>query len=55
MTREAALKFLADPENWNGNPHDQTAILYGHFTPYELAVVALSAEDSEVEISDVRG
>ncbi len=38
------LAYLADPENWVGNPHDQTSTLHGHFTPFELALAALSPE-----------
>jgi hypothetical protein len=38
-----ALAYLADPENWLGDPHDQTATLHGHDTPYELAVASLAA------------
>jgi len=45
---ETALEELADPENWHGNPHDQSAWLFGHFTPYELAREALGLpEDPE--------
>lgn len=35
------LEFLADPESWLGDPHDQTSTLHGHFTPFELACRAL--------------
>jgi len=40
-----ALRYLADPENWLGDPHDQEATLHGHDTPFELAVMALTAPD----------
>lgn len=33
----AALEYMADKDSWLGNPHDQTAVLFGHDTPYELA------------------
>ena len=39
----AALTILADPENWAGDPLTHDAALYGHDTPYELAVTALDA------------
>ncbi len=42
---KTALDYLADPQSWGGNPHDQTTPLYGHDTPFELAVAALSPED----------
>jgi hypothetical protein len=42
---EAALAYLADHESWQGDPHDQTATLHGHFTPFELARKALGADD----------
>lgn len=37
-----ALEYLADPQSWGGDPLDQQAWLYGHDTPYELAVTALA-------------
>lgn len=42
---ENALRILGDPENWQGDPHDQAATLYGHFTPFELARKALGTDD----------
>lgn len=36
-----ALQVLADRSNWSDDPETHGAILYGHFTPYELAVEAL--------------
>lgn len=36
-----ALAYLADPESWGGDPLSHDAVLYGHDTPYELAVTAL--------------
>jgi hypothetical protein len=36
-----ALEILADESNWSRNPMSHDAVLYGHFTPYELAVDAL--------------
>lgn len=36
-----ALAYLADPDSWLGDPHDQTAVLLGHDTPFELARQAL--------------
>jgi hypothetical protein len=44
---EKTLAYLADPESWQGNPHDNTSVLFGHFTPYELAREALGLESSE--------
>ncbi|MGA2455583.1 MAG: hypothetical protein ABSG93_18915 [Solirubrobacteraceae bacterium] len=40
----AALEYLADPENWLGDPLSQESTLHGHDTPYELAVAALALE-----------
>ena len=48
-----ALVYLADPESWSGNPHDQAAMLHGHFTPFELARQALGVDD-EAEIVRLR-
>ncbi len=42
---ERALRELADPENWHGNPESQDAWLFGRYTPYELAVEALAGRD----------
>lgn len=42
-----ALVYLADPESWQGNPHDHASVLLGHFTPYELARETLGLEHSE--------
>ncbi len=42
---KAALDYLADPQSWGGNPRDQTTPLYGHDTPFELALAALSPEE----------
>lgn len=39
-----ALAYLADPDNWLGDPLDQTSTLHGHFTPFELARRALGQE-----------
>jgi hypothetical protein len=57
-----ALAYLADPENWLGDPHDQAATLHGHDTPYELAGAALAAHEEprtdvliEVEQLDTAG
>ena len=36
-----ALEYLADPESWLGDPHDQRSSLFGHDTPFELAAQAL--------------
>lgn len=36
-----ALLYLADEENWLGDPHAYGAPLHGHETPYELAVRVL--------------
>lgn len=36
------LRYLADPESWGGDPRSHDAVLYGHDTPYELALAALS-------------
>jgi hypothetical protein len=44
---EQALRILADPENWLGDPHDQSSTLHGHFTPFELAVASLSGENEQ--------
>ncbi len=41
---KAALEVLADPENWSGKPGTWNSSLYGHFTPYELAVNALAKD-----------
>lgn len=38
------LRTLADPESWSGDPLDHSAVLLGHFTPYELAREALGDE-----------
>lgn len=43
----AALRYLADRENWLGDPLDQTSTLHGHFTPYELARAALGLEEGK--------
>jgi hypothetical protein len=40
---ERALRYLADPESWHGDPASHEAMLLGHDTPYELARAALSA------------
>lgn len=42
---EAALRVMADAENWLGNPKSIESSLCAHFTPYELAVNALAGED----------
>lgn len=39
-----ALAYLADPGNWLGDPLDQTSTLHGHFTPFEMARMALGQE-----------
>jgi len=36
-----ALAYLANRENWLGDPHSQESMLHGHDTPYELALAAL--------------
>jgi hypothetical protein len=38
-----ALEYLADPESWSGDPHNQESCLYGHYTPFELATAVLTA------------
>lgn len=38
----AALEYLADPESWLGDPHAADAMLYGHDSPFELAVAVLA-------------
>lgn len=38
----AALRYLADPESWGGDPREQGATLYGHDTPLELAARVLA-------------
>lgn len=38
-----ALRILADSESWSGDPLSQESTLYGHDTPYELAVEAIAA------------
>ncbi len=43
----AALAYMADPENWAGDPHQITSHLHGHDTPYELARDALDDEPRE--------
>lgn len=43
-----ALAYLADPKSWLGNPHDLTATLHGHDTPYELARAVLDANPSSL-------
>jgi hypothetical protein len=40
-----ALRYLADPDNWAGDPLAYGAPLLGHFTPYELAVRALGGTE----------
>jgi chromosome segregation ATPase len=42
-----ALAYLANPESWQGNPHDHASVLLGHFTPHELARETLGPEHSE--------
>jgi hypothetical protein len=38
-----ALEYLADRESWLGRPEYPRAMLYGHDTPFELAVATLAA------------
>ena len=42
----AVLVYLADPENWLGDPASQESTLYGHDTPWELAFRVLSEVES---------
>jgi hypothetical protein len=32
-----ALRYMADPKSWLGNPESHSAVLFGHGTPFELA------------------
>lgn len=41
---QKVIEYLADPESWLGGPHDQKAVLLGHFTPYELARLCLGLD-----------
>lgn len=50
---ERALRQLADPENWIGDPMTLDAEFTGHFTPFELACDALA--DEEKSPSDAGG
>ena len=50
---ETALRYLADPENWRGDPHAGNSTLLGHFTAYELAVDALGEKPSLVAAKPV--
>lgn len=45
--REDTLRYLADPSNWLGDPHDHAAVLLGHFTPFELAEEALESDGAD--------
>jgi hypothetical protein len=45
--QRTALEYLADPENWLGDPHSQEATLHGHDTPYELACRALGIDPDD--------
>jgi hypothetical protein len=38
----AALEYLADPDSWLGDPHLADAALFGHDSPFELAVAVLA-------------
>lgn len=49
---EEALRQLADPENWIGDPMTLDAEFTGHFTPFELACEALADEEDEERPSD---
>jgi hypothetical protein len=42
-----ALRYLADRDNWLGDPLGQTSTLHGHFTPYEMALRALSGKGEQ--------
>lgn len=52
--KEQALRFLADPTNWIGDPMTLDAELTGHFTPFELACNALADED-DFDVADAEG
>lgn len=49
---EDVLRYLADPENWLGDPFDQTSTLHGHFTPYELARDWLETHGRVAKVSE---
>jgi len=36
------VAYMADKSSWLGDPLSHNAVLYGHDTPYEMAVAALA-------------
>lgn len=43
----AAVRYMADAKNWHGNPLTHDAVLFGHYTPFELACEAVATLDEQ--------
>lgn len=46
---EKALRILADPEGWHGDPTSLESHIFGHFTPFEIARDALRHDEHQPE------